>query len=80
MENRIINSVKIYWHGEMLNFIYDKLDIVVKNGMICMISLVVYPKAYIDELNTEIKVRKTTVYDSPFSTKLIFCRQMKKVV
>ena len=31
----------------------DKFDVFEKDGMICFVPVVVYPKKYIDELNTE---------------------------
>ncbi len=32
----------------------DKLDISIKDGAICMLPVVVYPKKYLDELRSEI--------------------------
>lgn len=32
----------------------DKLDIFEKDGMICLMPVVVYPKKYVDELRSEI--------------------------
>ena len=39
----------------------DKLDISEKNGMICIVPMVVYPKKYIDELREEIEETKTKI-------------------
>lgn len=39
----------------------DKLDIIEKDGMICMIPVEVYPKAYIDGLKAEIEEVKTRI-------------------
>ena len=39
----------------------DKLDIIEKDGMICMIPVEVYPKAYIDGLKTEIEEVKRKI-------------------
>lgn len=36
----------------------DKLDISEKNGVICLIPVVVYPKKYLDELRSEIAEAK----------------------
>ncbi len=37
----------------------DKFDVFEKDGMICFVPVVVYPKKYIDELNTEMaEIRK----------------------
>ena len=36
----------------------DKLDISEKNGMICIMPVVVYPKKYLDELRKEIEETK----------------------
>ena len=33
----------------------DKLDVIEKDGMICLIPVVVYPKDYIDDLKSELK-------------------------
>lgn len=33
----------------------DKLEIFEKDGTICLMPVVVYPKSYVDELKTEIK-------------------------
>ena len=34
----------------------DKLDIYEKDGMICIMPVVVYPKKYLDDVHTEISV------------------------
>jgi len=39
----------------------DKLDITEKNGMICIMPVVVYPKKYLDELRKEIEETKENV-------------------
>lgn len=39
----------------------DKLDISERNGMICIVPMVVYPKKYIDELREEIEETKTKI-------------------
>ena len=39
----------------------DKLDIFEKDGSICMIPVVVYPKKYVDELKEEIDGIKTKI-------------------
>jgi len=39
----------------------DKLDISEKNGMICIMPVVVYPKKYLDELRKEIEETKAKV-------------------
>lgn len=33
----------------------DKLEVFVKDGMICMVPVAVYPKQYIDELKSEVE-------------------------
>ena len=49
----------------------DKLDIYVKDGIICMVPVTVYPKKYVDELHNEltqlkddIRSGKQPVFDS----------------
>ena len=32
----------------------DKLDVFVRDGVICMVPVVVYPKRYVDELQSEL--------------------------
>jgi AbrB family looped-hinge helix DNA binding protein len=39
----------------------DKLDIYEKDGILCIMPVVVYPKKYLDELREEIKVTKTKI-------------------
>lgn len=39
----------------------DKLDIFEKNGTICMVPVVVYPKQYLDELRGELQEVKTRI-------------------
>ena len=39
----------------------DKLDVFVKDGTICMLPVVVYPKKYLDELHGEIKEVKAKI-------------------
>lgn len=39
----------------------DKLEIYEKDGVICILPIVVYPKKYIDKLKEEIKETKTKV-------------------
>jgi len=39
----------------------DKLDISEKNGMICIMPVVTYPKKYLDELRKEIEETKAKV-------------------
>ena len=39
----------------------DKLDISEKNGMICMVPVVVYPKKYLVELKEEIEETKAKI-------------------
>ena len=36
----------------------DKLEVFEKDGTICMMPVVVYPKSYIEELKEEIKIAK----------------------
>jgi len=39
----------------------DKLDVYEKDGMICIMPVVVYPKKYLDELREEIKAAKEKI-------------------
>ena len=39
----------------------DKLDIFEKDGMICIVPVVVYPKKYLDELQDEINQLKENI-------------------
>lgn len=39
----------------------DKLEIYEKDGMICIMPVVVYPKKYLDELREEIAETKTKI-------------------
>lgn len=39
----------------------DKLEICEKDGMLCIIPVVVYPKKYLDELRKEIEETKTKI-------------------
>ena len=39
----------------------DKLDIFEKNGMLCLLPVVVYPKKYLDELREEIRETKEKI-------------------
>lgn len=39
----------------------DKLDIIERDGTICIIPVVVYPKKYVDELRTEIEEAKSKI-------------------
>ena len=39
----------------------DKLDISEKNGMICIMPVVVYPKKYLDDLRKEIEETKVKI-------------------
>lgn len=40
----------------------DKLEIFEKNGTICIMPVVVYPKQYIDDLRKEIEETKTQIH------------------
>jgi len=39
----------------------DKLELVIKDGIIHMMPVVVYPKKYLDELKEELKVTKKKI-------------------
>ncbi len=39
----------------------DKFDVVEKDGMICMIPVAVYPKKYIEDLQTEVAMIKEQI-------------------
>ncbi|MCD8295153.1 MAG: AbrB/MazE/SpoVT family DNA-binding domain-containing protein [Clostridia bacterium] len=39
----------------------DKLDVFVKDGMICMVPVAVYPKQYIDKLMSEVEDIKAKI-------------------
>jgi len=39
----------------------DKFEVFVKDGMICMLPVAVYPKKYIDELQKELAITKQQV-------------------
>jgi AbrB family looped-hinge helix DNA binding protein len=39
----------------------DKLDIYEKDGVLCIIPVVVYPKKYLDELREEIEATKAKI-------------------
>ncbi len=39
----------------------DKLEVFERDGIICMMPVVVYPKSYIDKLNNEISLLKENV-------------------
>jgi len=39
----------------------DKLDVYEKDGMICIMPVVVYPKKYLDELRNEIEETKSKI-------------------
>ena len=39
----------------------DKLDIIERDGTICIIPVVVYPKKYVDELRVEIEEAKSKI-------------------
>lgn len=39
----------------------DKLDIIERDGTICIVPVVVYPKKYVDELRTEIEEAKSKI-------------------
>lgn len=39
----------------------DKLEIYEKDGMLCIMPVVVYPKKYLDELRKEIEETKTKI-------------------
>lgn len=39
----------------------DKLEVYEKDGVICMVPVVVYPRKYVDELNEEIALLKANI-------------------
>lgn len=39
----------------------DKLDIFEKDGMICLCPVVVYPKSYVDDLQSEVNAIKADI-------------------
>lgn len=39
----------------------DKLDVFERDGMICMLPVVVYPKKYLDELHSEINEARAKI-------------------